>query len=128
MNSVIVDTFGKLEKDIRRPYKMVGKPKAVCDYRTLKECVGQYADQFLKIFVVNSASAGEIMTNKNLKKAPCYCDQNCEDSVVTIQAVHVMLSSKPLLGSIGAQVSMKTWPRQRLKRIIIFNFSDLLEA
>lgn len=37
-----------------------------------------------------------------------------------------MLSSKPLLGSIGAQVSMKTWPRQRLKRIIIFNFSDLL--
>uniref|UniRef100_A0A1B0ETT1 Sodium channel protein Nach n=1 Tax=Glossina morsitans morsitans TaxID=37546 RepID=A0A1B0ETT1_GLOMM len=111
-----------------------GKPKAVCDYRTLKECVGQYADQFLKLFVVNSAKGVEIMTNKNLKRAPCYCDQNCEDSVVTIQAVHhyifvsvqVMLSSKPLLGSIGAQVSMKTWPRQRLKRIIIFNFSDLL--
>uniref|UniRef100_A0A1A9W6S9 Uncharacterized protein n=1 Tax=Glossina brevipalpis TaxID=37001 RepID=A0A1A9W6S9_9MUSC len=94
--------------------------------RFFRKYTNLFLDNFLKIFEIDSEKGVEHVGHKKLEKPECYCDQNCEDSVVTIQAVHVMLSSKPLLGSIGAQLSMKTWPRRRLKRIIIFNFSDLL--
>lgn len=37
-----------------------------------------------------------------------------------------MIGSRQLLGSIGSSVSIKTWPQSRLKRQVIFSFTDLL--
>ncbi|EDW76036.1 uncharacterized protein Dwil_GK14883 [Drosophila willistoni] len=95
----------------------ISKPKTVCDYKTLKACFPKHSSFFLKLYEEHG---------KHEKPATCYCEQNCLDAVVTTKSALPMIGSKQLLGSIGSAISMKTWPQNRLKRQVIFSFSDLL--
>ncbi|KAI9583924.1 hypothetical protein GQX74_010259 [Glossina fuscipes] len=62
--------------------KSVSHPKPVCDYKTLKNCLGQHKDYFIKLYRT------EKETNKRIM-AECYCYQNCVDSMVSIRTKHV---------------------------------------
>ncbi|XP_030383987.1 sodium channel protein Nach [Scaptodrosophila lebanonensis] len=95
----------------------IATPKQVCSYKTLKTCFPQYTSLFLKLY-------GD--QNSPIKRATCYCEQTCLDAVVTTKSALPMRGSRQLLGSIGSAISMKTWPQNRLKRQVIFTFTDLL--
>ncbi|XP_017098937.2 sodium channel protein Nach [Drosophila bipectinata] len=95
----------------------ISRPKKVCDYKTLRSCFPRHANFFLKLYEENG---------KHEKPSTCYCEQNCVDAVVTTRSALPMIGSRQLLGSIGSSVSIKTWPQSRLKRQVIFSFTDLL--
>ncbi|XP_033236350.1 uncharacterized protein ppk10 isoform X1 [Drosophila pseudoobscura] len=95
----------------------IAEPKPVCNYKILKSCFPKHANFFLKLYEENGFHD---------KPATCHCEQNCLDAVVTTKSALPMIGSKQLLGSIGSAISMKTWPQNRLKRQVIFSFTDLL--
>ncbi|XP_073821256.1 pickpocket 10 [Musca autumnalis] len=94
------------------------KPKPVCDYKTLRECMPQHESYFLKLYRQRPNS-------KKLDMAPCYCEQNCRGSVLSLK-VSLYTRSKQLYGSYGATMTEKEWPTVRYKREIYLTFTDLL--
>ncbi|KAH8287901.1 hypothetical protein KR018_006959 [Drosophila ironensis] len=94
-----------------------GRPKKVCDYKTLRSCFPSHASFFLQLYEENG---------HHEKPSPCHCEQNCLDAVVTTRTALPMTGSRQLLGSIGSSISIKNWPQSRLKRQVIFSFTDLL--
>ncbi|KAH8281806.1 hypothetical protein KR054_003093 [Drosophila jambulina] len=95
----------------------IANPKPVCDYKTLRSCFPRHADFFLKLYEESG---------HHEKPAPCYCEQNCLDAVITTRSALPMIGSKQLLGSIGSAITIKTWPQLRLKRQVIFSMTDLM--
>ncbi|XP_020807174.1 sodium channel protein Nach [Drosophila serrata] len=95
----------------------IANPKPVCDYKTLRSCFPRHADFFLKLYEEGG---------HHEMPAPCYCEQNCLDAVITTRSALPMIGSKQLLGSIGSAITIKTWPQLRLKRQVIFSMTDLM--
>ncbi|XP_017042709.1 sodium channel protein Nach-like [Drosophila ficusphila] len=95
----------------------ISNPKRVCDYKTLRSCFPRHESYFLQLYESD---------RKEESQFPCYCEQNCRDSVVTIRSAHQMSGSKQLLGGVGTSVQVRSWPKSRLKRQVIFSMTDLL--
>ncbi|XP_059221736.1 acid-sensing ion channel 5-like [Stomoxys calcitrans] len=94
----------------------VNKPKRVCDYHTLKRCFPPNKDYFLKLYRQRGDS-------QEIDTAPCYCDQNCRDSVVS--ATHQVDTSEYIHGN-GATMTMTEWPSLQYRREVYLTFTDLL--
>uniref|UniRef100_A0A1B0AJR6 Uncharacterized protein n=1 Tax=Glossina pallidipes TaxID=7398 RepID=A0A1B0AJR6_GLOPL len=99
--------------------KSVSNPKPVCDYKTLKNCLGQHKDYFVKLYRTDKE------TNKRIM-AECYCYQNCVDSMVSIRTKYIMANTNALVGGTSLLFDMVDLPKERLIRRIIFSFEDLL--
>lgn len=92
---------------------IVSKPKPVCSYKVLKECVAPKRGFFL-----------DLRIGKN-KSIDCGCLQNCVDSDVFVSEVKTMIDSNQLLGTKGGTAIVKEYPLIRLKRKILFSLTDL---
>ncbi|ALC39281.1 ppk10 [Drosophila busckii] len=95
----------------------IRNPKPVCNYRVLKSCFPKHASFFLKLYEEDS---------KHEEPAACYCEQNCRDAVIKTKQPQAMRGTRQLLGSLGSSLLVNSWPRNRLKRQVIFSFTDLL--
>lgn len=91
----------------------ITRPKRVCSYRVLKECVGPKKSLFLEL---------RTKTNKSIE---CGCLQNCVDSDVFISGMRTMVDSNQLLGTKGGTATISNYPVLRLKRKILFSLTDL---
>ncbi|KAM7352655.1 pickpocket 10 [Cochliomyia hominivorax] len=95
-----------------------GSVKRVCDYKTLRECFPRHTAYFLKMYRT-------VAHNKIEDIAPCYCMQNCMNSVISLR-VSFLTKTKEFFGGKGTILSMKEWPTVRFKRQIIFTNTDLM--
>lgn len=95
---------------------LVQKPKRVCHYQELIDCVSKYT-QFLIEF------HGEYGENKKIFR--CYCEQNCIYSNIFIDFYQVLSGSTDLLGTIGGLATVNQYPLIRYKRKILFSLNDL---
>lgn len=91
------------------PNEIVPKPKPVCPWYILRDCVAPLRQKLAELSTVH-----------------CGCMQNCVDSDVIINAHKVMYDQNELLGTNGGILTMKDYPVVRYKRKILFSFTDLL--
>ncbi|XP_075153217.1 sodium channel protein Nach-like [Haematobia irritans] len=96
----------------------IPNPKTVCDYRILLDCFVENEDFFIKMYKVNSEGERD--------SVECYCVQNCRDSIVNKRAKFHMEKTNDLVGGNSILFAMVNLPTYRLKRLIIFSFTDLL--
>ncbi|XP_037959281.1 uncharacterized protein LOC119688686 [Teleopsis dalmanni] len=92
----------------------IANPKAVCSYKQLKECLSMHEEWFIKLDNKDTDSS-----NVTVKQDPCYCLPNCLDAIV-------MSDSGSILGGNSIIVSLFQRPQMRLKRQLIFTFTNLL--
>ncbi|KAI8123537.1 Sodium channel protein Nach [Lucilia cuprina] len=89
----------------------IPKPKPICNYKILRECFVQNAHFFIKLYKVDS--------DGNKQMVPCQCAQNCQDAI-QLQKTNALVGGNSLLFAI---INLPTY---RLKRLIIFSFTDLM--
>lgn len=94
----------------------VQKPKRVCHYQELIDCVSKYTHLLIEFH-------GE--HGKKQEIVRCYCEQNCVYSNIFIDNYQVLAGSTDLLGTIGALAIVNQYPLIRYKRKVLFSLNDL---
>lgn len=94
----------------------VHKPKRVCHYQELIDCVAKYTHFLIEFHDEHG---------RNEEAAHCYCEQNCIYSNIFIDFYQVLAGSTDLLGTIGGLAIVNQYPLIRYKRKILFSLNDL---
>ncbi|XP_061401017.1 acid-sensing ion channel 5-like, partial [Musca vetustissima] len=96
----------------------IPNPKPICDYRILLDCFIPHEDYFIKMYKISKDGERD--------SVPCHCVQNCRDAIVNKRAKYHMQKTNDLVGGNSLLFAMINLPTYRLKRQIIFSFTDLM--
>ncbi|XP_055843183.1 uncharacterized protein LOC129909991 [Episyrphus balteatus] len=106
----------KLCKCIPHFYPNRGALKPVCHYKVLKECLSKYTGVFENLNQIKNLSL-------DIK---CNCLENCRSSEILEKIISPMSDSTDLMQKNGIVIMMKSNPKIRYRRQIIFTLTDLL--
>ncbi|XP_055843170.1 uncharacterized protein LOC129909987 [Episyrphus balteatus] len=106
----------KLCKCIPHFYPNRGALKPVCHYTVLKECLSKYTGVFENINQIKNLSL-------DIK---CNCLQNCRSSEILEKIFSPIPTTEVLMKKNGIIIMMKSNPKIRYRRQIIFTLTDLL--
>ncbi|XP_061396699.1 acid-sensing ion channel 5-like, partial [Musca vetustissima] len=94
----------------------IPNPKPICDYRILLDCFIPH--EVIKMYKISKDGERD--------SVPCHCVQNCRDAIVNKRAKYHMQKTNDLVGGNSLLFAMINLPTYRLKRQIIFSFTDLM--